>query len=304
MYRWETPQRCNDTNDCPSSDPYKEPQCPNNQCWYYHVQCRNDADCHDGDPTTVDKCKPGHPRVFESICVNAYRSTQSCTADSQCNDDNAYTVDSCFRGHCAFNYYYCERDAHCDDGDPSTTDRCVDKGGKICQHDAVQVQVIQGAVELESGGGVACHRDSDCSTSKQRHVAACEKGGTKQARCVEIPVVCYRDDECDDHDPGTRDVCIEPGTLRAACFSEASGGGPGGGGGCDPHDYTDGHCCPGESKEAPDCGGQGVGPCHAIEDCGMGQVCYQNRCYPCDPAVGNDRICCKGEAPGTADCSD
>jgi Cys-rich repeat protein len=197
--------------------------------------CTSDADCDDGDPSTLDYCENGvcvstyqcqtdaDCSIFEmccaQVCVDLLSDPLNCGACglmcaagescvqgacmqaecddfTDCDDGNPDTFDYCENGTC-FHEPYCVSDADCPEGM-----LCMDG---LCMYDPCPDEDMDGW----------CTCDGDCDDfDASVHPGAeeiCDDGidnncdGLVDENCG---LECTSDADCDDGDPQTEDLCV------------------------------------------------------------------------------------------------
>jgi len=122
---------CDDKNGCTID------YCLNNTCRYTAPKsgcCASDADCFDGDKSTLDKCENISPVTYIGTCKFTKNPAGgcSCSVDGamkgmHCNDNNLCTTDMCVDCKCVHKAVptCCNSVFECDDGHPCTWDACI-----------------------------------------------------------------------------------------------------------------------------------------------------------------------------------
>jgi hypothetical protein len=127
--------RCENAEDCDDGDPCTIDECrPDGYCSWtpsgepdcLPPECEVNLDCDDGDPCTMDVCNAGHC-WHEPIISPECTGTPECINDIDCDDGDPCTRDQCVDEECFYEpTCECETDFDCDDGDPCTIDVCSD----------------------------------------------------------------------------------------------------------------------------------------------------------------------------------
>lgn len=201
------------------------------------AECAGDADCDDGDPTSIDLCAV---RPCSASCTHYWPPCDDgnpCTADRPdeggvcrhipldgraCDDASACTAaDRCVGDACAGVL------VTCDDGNPCTADRCHPQTGCVFQAlpDGVGCDdgdpcTVQDRCQDSVCGGQArvCPDDGDpCSiercVSSVGCIVLCRHTGECAPQCVD-------DDDCHDGQPCTIDRCV-PTVCSTRCVHTA-----------------------------------------------------------------------------------
>ncbi|MBN2495615.1 MAG: hypothetical protein JXR96_13560 [Deltaproteobacteria bacterium] len=255
-----------------------------------HDECRQDADCDDGNACTWERCNPDRTcRIFQIDAAVECDDGNDCTADScdpatgcvhdgtgvqlDCDDGNACTaLDICqgdLLGTCAGT----DISADCDDGNACTADSCDPDTG--CVNDGR-------GVHLACDDGDACTEQDFCL-------------GDRAGTCAGTDVSA----DCDDDNPCTADAC----DALLGCLHDGTG-------------VLDG-CDDGEPCTSGDaCQGDAAGTCLGAEptDCDDGKPCTLDACQPGHGCVHDGtgvtiacddfNVCthddtCRGDAAGT-----
>lgn len=243
--------------------------------------CYRDADCWDGDWSTLNWCHEGECQGVdrhEDAC--SVTSPSFCLWDHHCDDGNAGTVNWCQwdwfswgLGTCyaaPVDASACEpapepeclRNRDCRDGDPSTRNWCfegqcyeVDRSDAACQETGRQCRRAS-----------QC-RDGDRSTVDWCYRGSCyhapKEGGVCEPACE--PSTCP-----DDNNPCTQAACDDQNACTQVPVENGSS--------CDAGQCLDGACV--ECVADTDCGG--------ATNCTQAETCVDNVCQSGAPVVCED----------------
>jgi cysteine-rich repeat protein len=161
----------------------------------YRGSCGDDADCDDGDASTVDVCT-------ETICVHT-PDPDFCA----CDDGDQSTLDICEGETCQHppNPDFCTSTADpCDDGNPCTTDSCS-VGPQLCIHSPIDG---------------CCSSDADCPPANDPCLLdpVCNTD-TGDCWAQNVAGCCHSDDECAGGEVCDANQCVDAG--GGACTNAA-----------------------------------------------------------------------------------
>lgn len=172
------------------------------------LSCTTDANCDDGNITTIDKCNSNNVCVH-TVCDDKIACTEdkavngTCVYTDICDDGNSQTRDTCntSTGICLF-AYKCDV-IDCDDGNPLTIDTCDTTLG--CQH--------------KCDDGNNCTReavvDGKCQyVDENDNPYDCNAGVFNGTNCIPGLI------NCDDGDPLTTDICVPSTGCKYLKFSD------------------------------------------------------------------------------------
>ncbi len=186
---------CNDSNPCTEND-----QCQGKLCVGKPLQtcCKQDADCLDGSPCTIDICVSGQ-------CENDVVPANGLA----CEDGNKCTkVETCVFGSCAATLL-----DKCADDNPCTLDLCDPIAG--CQHQSLANGVgcddgdVCNGIAVCASGACVLGAKIDCKDSNPCTADSCDK--------IKGCVFTFAKGDCNDLDACTsKDTCVAGSCIGAA----------------------------------------------------------------------------------------
>ncbi|MFH1802985.1 MAG: hypothetical protein ABH864_06080 [archaeon] len=234
---------CNDFNQL-TADECINPGTVNSECRNTPINCASDVDCGFTGYLGDEYCSSDNnvSKNFQTAtCENPGQTISYCDLSVEQEFLNRCEF-ACYDGFCI----RCDQNIDCDDGNPNTVDLCQfpDAPGAYCTNEGPQ-------------GNVTCFNDEECGLdtplsspfcsgldiSQLIQTWSCNNPGTTQSYCSTNAIVdvlstcpdyclngecvqieCFVNEDCDDSNPGTADICHNPGTTLSFCTNEPTGG--------------------------------------------------------------------------------
>ena len=232
---------CSANTDCNDNNPGTFDECINpgtdtSECRNTPINCASDADCGFTGFLGQEFCAARNiaKNFQEARCNNPGTLQSSCSVTIETRVLTMCQA-ACANAACI----PCNTNVDCNDDDSSTTDQCHNPGTpqSFCTNDPTQLPTACSAntdCGIDSVIGqpfcaekdvkeivrtFTCHNpgtpESSCSSTTIQRIKTVCQDQCLNGQC--ITVRCNSHDECNDNNPGTIDICNNPGTSQSFC---------------------------------------------------------------------------------------